>query len=248
MALLSFEGVGKRYRRGRSEVVVLDEVWWTVDPGDWIGVWGERRTGKSTLLELAAGIELADSGVVRLDGNDLAGQSRLARARLLRTDVGLACAPTHDLWEATRRKRVVEHVALPLQASGWVGTEAAAAARRMLARVGAAHCAELRTYELSLGERTRVGLARALIREPRLLLVDEPAATPSPGEQDEIHELLFSLARETGLTMIVASEEPAMLRGATRIVSLDNGQLLTTDEPGTVVPFPNAGRRESPAS
>ncbi len=137
---------------------------------------------------------------------------------------------------------------MPLLASGWVMKDAAPVARRMLARVGAAHCAELRTHELALGERTRVSLARALIREPRLLLVDEPGASPSPGEQDEIRELLASFARMSGLTMIVASEEPAMLVGAKRIVSLDDGRLLTTDQPGSVVAFPTAGRRESPAS
>ena len=237
MALLSFEGVGKRYRYGRREVVVLDDVWLEVDAGDHLAVWAGRRAGKSTLLRVAAGIELADTGVVRFDGRILAELPRIARERLLRDEIGVV-ATSLDGWDGGRLTRVVEYLAVSLLADGWTSRHAAARARAVLERVGAAQCADLRPGELSLGERTRVAIARGLIQEPRLLLVDEPAATPSPGEQGEIRDLLRSLGRSGELTLIVASEEPAILRGARRVVSLSDGRVLTADRPGAVVAFP----------
>ena len=247
VALISFEGVGKRYRYGRREVVVLDDVWLEVDAGHHVSVLAGRRAGKSTLLRVAGGIELADTGVVRFDGRDLAALPANERTRLLRDDIGFV-ATSMDGWDGDRRMRVEEHVAVPLLADGWTNREALAAARTALERVSAAPCADLRPPELSLGERTRVAIARGLVREPRLLLVDEPAGTSSPGEQDEIRELLHSLRGENGLTLMVASEDPAALLGAGRMMSLSDGRVLTTDRPGEVVPFPDANRRrESPA-
>lgn len=248
MALLSFEGAGKRYRHGRREVMVLDDVWLEVYAGDHVALWGERRAGKSTLLHLAAGIQLADTGIVRFAGRDLAELPAIERTQLLRDEIGFV--PTSlDRWDGSRGMRVVEHVAVPLLADGWTGREAVAMARPMLEQVGAAHCADVQLGELSLGERTHVGIARGLIRQPRLLLVDEPAATSSPGEQDEIRDLLRSLGRTKELTLVVASEEPAVLLGAGRVVSLSGGRVRTSDRSGTVVAFPEpGGRRESPAS
>jgi ABC-type polar amino acid transport system ATPase subunit len=123
-------------------------------------------------------------------------------------------------------------------------------AREELDRLGAADCAEAVPLELSPGEATRVALARALIRGPRLLLVDEPPIAPSPTEWDEIRALLRSLAGESNLALIVASEEVSALRGATRAVSIGDGRLVSSDRPGTVVPFPGerTARTERPAS
>lgn len=246
MALLSLEGVSKRYRRGRREVLVLDDVWLRVDAGDHVAVWGERRAGKSTLLRLAAGIELPDEGIARFDGRSLAELSASERTCLLRDTIGFVAAPV-GAWDENRRMRVLDYVAVPLLADGWTpGRDAAALARSALERVGVPHCGDLHPGELSLGERTRVAIARALIREPRLLLIDEPAATPSPSEQDEIRALLRSLAHGEDLTLVVASQEPAILRGAGRVVSVSDGRVLTSERPGTVLSLREAARRREP--
>lgn len=239
MALLSLEQVSKRHRSGRREVVVLGEVSLEVDSGDYVGVWGAPRSGKSSLLRLAAGIEEPDDGRVCFEGRDLARLSARQRALLLRRSIGYVSTPLDAAaWNAGRCDRVLDHVAEPLLGDRRRPSETRVAARQALERVGASSCAHASTNELSMGERTRVSLARAIVRKPQLLLVDEPAAMPSPGERDEIRQLLRSLAAEEQITLIVASQDTGALRGARRLLSIGDGRLLTTDRAGVVVPFP----------
>jgi putative ABC transport system ATP-binding protein len=237
MPLLSFEHVSKHYSQGRRDIVVLDDVSFEIDAGDFIGVWGMRRSGKSTLLRVAAGVESPNEGTVRFDGQDVTRMSAGQRARLLRGAIGLACTDRRY----ARNQRVVDHVALPLVSDGASFRQATLAARRTLDRVGAADSADAFVGWLSPGEQVRVGIARTLIHQPRLLLVDEPALTPSPGERDELYRLLRSLAADLGTTLLVASEDTFALRGAPRMMAIADGHLRSTDRPGQLVRFP--GRR-----
>jgi putative ABC transport system ATP-binding protein len=239
MSLLSLENVVKRYRCGARELVIFDGVSVAVERGDLVAVWGERRSGKSTLLRLAAGIERPDSGVVRFDGRDIASMSADERAGLLLREIGLVSTPL-DLggMRSARSAAVLDLVALPLIFDGHSYIEAAAAARHALATCGASDCAHAAPGELKAEERTRVALARALVREPRLLLVDEPSVTQSPGARDEIRGLLRQLVAEREIAMVVASEEVAMLAGSPRVLSVGDGKVLSSERPGLVVPFP----------
>jgi putative ABC transport system ATP-binding protein len=239
MSLLSLEDVVKRYRCGARELVIFDGVSLTVESGDLVAVWGERRSGKSTLLRLAAGIERPDAGVVRFDGRDIASMSADERAGLLLREIGLVSTPL-DLGglRSARSEIVLDLVALPLIFDGHSRLHAAAAARHTLAICGAGDCAHAAPYELKAEERTRVALARALVRQPRLLLVDEPAVTQSPGERDSIRRLLHRLTRDLHVSMVVVSEEVKMLAGAPRVLSVGDGQLASSERLGTVVPFP----------
>jgi putative ABC transport system ATP-binding protein len=235
VALLSFERVSKRYLDlGVHEQVVLDDVSFEIEPGTSVGIWGPRRSGKSTLLRIAAGIELPDAGVVRFEGRDITRLSDRGRAQLVRTKIGLAPSS----WRETRNVRVVEHVALPLLSSGASMREASVRARAALERVAATSRADAPIFELSPGERTRVAIARGLVRDPALLLVDEPALTPSPTERDELYALLRSLVGERGLTVVVASEDLAAIRTARHAMTISDGAVRTAQRAGRVVPFP----------
>jgi len=235
MALLSFEEVSKRYLDlGVREHVVLDAVSFEIEAGTSVGIWGPRRSGKSTLLRLAAGIELPDAGAVRFEGRDITRFSDRERARLMRTKIGLAPSS----WRETRNVRAVEHVALPLLSAGASMREASIRARVTIERVGATSRADAQLFELSPGERTRIAIARGLVRDPALLLVDEPALTPSPTERDELYALLRSLAGERGLTVVVASEELAAVRTARHAMTISDGSVRTSQRAGRVVPFP----------
>jgi putative ABC transport system ATP-binding protein len=234
MSLLSLEGVCKRYLDGRREIAVLDDVSFEVEERDFVGIWGRRRSGKSTLLQVAAGREFPDEGSVSFDGEDIAGMSSNGRARLRRHGgIGLLSPD----WRPGRNRPVVEHVALPLLSEGLSLHQARAPAWGALQRVGIAGYAHLPTDRLSQGERIRVALAQILVREPRVLFIDEPAVLLRPSEGVELYELLHSLGRGSSLAVVIASEDVAPLRKAQRMFSIDSGRLRAMDRPGTLVQF-----------
>lgn len=239
--LLAFEEVTKRAADvGGRFAPILDAISFEVDHGETVGLWGMRRSGKSTLLRIAAGVEPPDAGTVRFAGRDLTQLSRGEVARLLRSSIGLASTEAY----MTRNDVVVDHVALPALSLGMTLREAQVAAREALERVGAAHRADTRMGDLSPGERTRVAIARALVRNPLLLLVDEPGSTPSPADRDEIYALLRALGRDPALTLIVASEDVAAIRTARRAMTLGDGELRSSERGGQLLRFP--GQRVNP--
>jgi putative ABC transport system ATP-binding protein len=235
MSLLALKHVSKRHADGRKHITVLEDVSLEVDEGDFVGVWGIRRSGKTTLLQIAAGRVPPDDGEVWFDGQNVTRMSPDARAKLHRHNgIGLLSPD----WRAERNKPAVEHVALPLLSDGMSLREARGPAWRALERVGVANCGYMPTCRLSHGERARVSLARTLVHDPRLLLVDEPAVLLRPSEGVELYELLRSLGRDGMLAIVIASEDIAPIRKAKRIMSIDSGRLRSMDQPGILVQFP----------
>ncbi len=240
MSVLSLEKVCKRYPDGRREMSVLHNVSFEVNEGDFIGVWGMRRSGKSTLLRVAAGREPPDEGLVCFDGDEILRMSPDRRARLQRNGgIGLLAAD----WRPTRNKPVVEHVALPLLSEGISLREARRPAWAALERVGIADCAHVLADRLSNNQRVRVALAQALVRQPRVLLVDEPAVFMRPSEGVEFYSLLCSLGRDLSLALVIASEDIAPIRTARRMFSIDSGSLRAMEEQGTLVQFPERAQQ-----
>ncbi len=214
MALLELECVSKRYGAGAR--VALDGVSLVVEPGEMVAVWGERRSGRSTLLRVAAGIELADSGVVRFEGRDLAskGAARLGGAmgycrKTFRVSAGATVI--EQLTTGQMARRVPRETAI---LRGWQALE----------RVGVKRCGKMRTGELSVGEIARVSIARGLCSEPRLLVIDEPTIGVELGERDGILEVLRSLA-DDGVTVLSSTGEGTGVLGADRVLSLSKGRL-----------------------
>ncbi len=237
MALLSFERVHTSYQDGRRELVVLDGVSFEIEADDFVGIWGMRRSGKSTLLRLAAGLELAQRGCVRFDGVDLASISGQRRAALLR-DGGIGLVLTDR--RPALNERAIELVALPLLAGGASLREARMPALRALDRTGALMCAEYPVAGLARDDLIRVMLAQALVHRPRLLLVDEPAAFLNMREAAETYKLLRSIGSEAGVALVIASEELAPLHGASRMMSIGGGEVRLMDREAEIVSFPGS--------
>jgi putative ABC transport system ATP-binding protein len=235
MTLLALRDVSKRYLDGIREKLVIEHVSLEVDAGEIVGVLASRRAGKTTLLRLAAGIELPDGGAVCWEGRDLACFSPRERARLLRRD-GIALA--HGDWNQRSATSVLAHVAMPLYSMGAVGEEAEDGALRALEAAGSQHLAHMRTSQLGMSERLHVELARALVHEPRLLLIDEPAVLSRVSEASALYTLLHSLPKRHGLALLIASEELTALRSCKRVLNLANGGLHSTDERRKVLAFP----------
>lgn len=240
MTLLSLAGVTKRYARGYRQVDALAGVDLDVERGDFVAIWGGSRSGKTTLLRVAAGIEAPDAGSVTYDGDDLATRSRRARARLLLTDIGC-------VWQTgriTRGLSVLDHVALP-RFKERTHAQARREAHELLERVGAQQTAHARWHELTDGERTRVALAHALIRRPRLLLADEPTANLNMIEREQVLGVLRSVADEAGVAIVMTAPDAPNLLQSHRLMSLDGGRLIKprSEQRGTLIDFPRTSER-----
>lgn len=243
MTLLALTDVTKRIHDGAKETVVLDRVSVDIEQGEVVGIYGERRAGKSTLLKVMAGIESPDEGSVCFAGKDLGKCSVDARARMWRHR-GVALVRC-DWRPLLGNQPALEYVALALTASGITLAEAEAIARSVLDRVGASAWAHLATDRLSLNERVRVELAHAIVREPRLLLVDEPAVLIDAGASRELYALLRSLAKGSRMALAIASEDTTPLLGVDRAMRISDGHLRTTDSRKRVVAFPDRRSRSS---
>jgi putative ABC transport system ATP-binding protein len=215
---------------------VLGGVSFALGPGASLGVYGQRRSGKSTLLRLAVGLELPDEGNVRFDGRALASMSSGERTRLLRGPIALLTAAG---WLPSPGETVMDHVAMSAGSAGLSLREARRRALAALDRAGVAGAsAEEMTVSLAPDTRARVMLARALVRQPRLLAVDEPAPLPALLERERFCALLREVTRERSIALLVASEELSALQGIASLASLSAGELCSTEDRGTVVEFP----------
>jgi predicted ABC-type transport system involved in lysophospholipase L1 biosynthesis ATPase subunit len=237
MTLLSLANVTQRFPAGREDIVALDDLSLTVNDGDFIGIHGERRSGKSTLLRIAAGWEEPNHGSVVFAGRDLWALADGARAKLRRRH-GVGLISGH--WRPTANKPALRHVQEALVCSGLSLREAQAPALLALERVGLARCAYAPSNRLSHGDLIRLALAQRLAHCPRMLLVDEPAVLLRPSEAAEFYELLESLGQDPDVALVIASEELTPLRNAQRILSLHNGALRSMDMPsGRILEFPD---------
>jgi ABC-type multidrug transport system ATPase subunit len=233
MSLLELEHVGKVYLRGARKRVALRDVSLRIEAGEHVAVWGQRRSGRSTLLRIAAGVETVEEGVVRFQGRDLHGPG----GQELRSGVSY-CRKTFSPVDG--RYVLDQLVNSQLTCSG-SASSARSLAHGALERAGAEGCAGLRASELDGAEAIRVAIARSLTHEPLLLVIDEPTLGVRILERDSILELLHSLARE-GIAVLTSAEDTSSLMGADRALGLSDGELIG-EQPrslATVVSLPRS--------
>ncbi len=237
---LALEQVSKSYWRGPHETVVLREISLSVYAGECVAVWGQRGSGKTTLLKVAAGLEAPGGGAVKFKGGDLRAFSRGELVRLLREEIGWARRTGPESGEL----EMLDYVALPLLKRQTLrrARERSAAA---LARVGVAECAKGRWEDLTDGERTLVSIAHAMVRQPSLLVVDDPTANLDVLQREEVMGLLRNTAEQDWLGVLITVPDMPSMVHAHRIGSLSDGRLLVPSggaERDNVVEFPLRGR------
>jgi ABC-type multidrug transport system ATPase subunit len=216
MSLLELDGACKSYGRGAYARVVLRSISFELDAGELVGVWGLRRSGRSTLLRVAAGVEAPDTGAVRLAGCDLAARG----GDLARGAIGY-CVRTMRPAEGGL---VLEQLVVDQLTRGVAAVVAGDRARVALERVGASACAALRPGELDGTDSVRVAIARVLARRPKLLVIDDPVLGVELMERDSILRLLRSLA-DDGIAVLMSASQATGLAGADRALSLSGGEL-----------------------
>lgn len=230
MSLLALERISRRRGQDPHEHVVLRDVSFELDAGELVAVWGLRHSGRSTLLRIAAGIEPPDAGVVRFDGRDLARPGGDA--------LGSGIGYCRRAPRGVEARGVLDDLMVSQLAHGIPQPLARKRSWAALERAGASDCAAHRSRELNGSEAMRVALARALVLEPSLLVIDEPTEGVDLLERDPILGLLRSLADE-GTAILMATGDSAALSGSDRALSLADGELRGSAVPelAAVVPL-----------
>jgi putative ABC transport system ATP-binding protein len=218
---VELSGVVKSYREGESERVVLRAVDLSVTPGEIVVLLGRSGSGKSTLLNLMSGIDRPTSGIVRVEGEDVAALSETARTRLRRRRIGFI----FQFYNLIPTLTVEENLRLPLELNGVDGTTGRTRALDLLGEVGLADRAASFPDRLSGGEQQRVAVARALVHEPALVLADEPTGNLDAESARQVLALLAGLARREGKTVIAASHSDEVAALADRVFMLADGRL-----------------------
>jgi ABC-type lipoprotein export system ATPase subunit len=237
-ALLRIREVSKAYPDGGGKIAVFDKASLEMTAGAHVGLYGRRRSGKSTLLRIAAGIERPDAGSVVFDGEGLNRISGSEHARLLRSR--LAYIAVAD-WRPNPGESIAQHLAISLGGDGRTVREAERRALRELDLVGVgAVQAHSFATRLSMIDRMRVMLARALAREPSLIVIDDPVVTSSAIERDNLYRLLRTVARERGAALLVASDDLPALQGFDVFMSISAREICSSEGTATIVPFPTS--------
>ena len=212
-------GLGKTVDNGGEPLTILQDISFSVMPGETVAIVGASGSGKSTLLGLLAGLDEPSSGEVRLDGETLNALSEDQRARLRGRLLGFVFQSFQLLPSLT----ALENVMLPLELAGVAkGSELA---RTWLERVGLAHRLQHYPKHLSGGEQQRVALARAFAPNPRLVLADEPTGNLDAATGQQIIELMFDLNARQGTTLLLVTHDEAIAARCGRILRIQSGRL-----------------------
>ncbi len=213
--------VRKTYRKGDTEIRAVDGVSLEIGMGESLAIVGRSGSGKSTLMSLIGCIDIPTSGEVAFRDRHIESMSDRERSRLRNRSIGFVFQSFHLIPELT----VEKNVETPLLYSGLPESGWPEAVRRSLASVGLESRATHLPSELSGGEAQRVAIARALVREPELVLADEPTGNLDSATEAEIADLLFSLTRE-GRTLVLITHDDSLSRRASRRVELRDGRLV----------------------
>jgi ABC-type lipoprotein export system ATPase subunit len=218
-ALIHLDNVSKTYSRQGVPVQALHGVDLTIAPGEFVAVMGRSGSGKSTLLHILGLLDAEYDGIYRLSGHVVSGLSADELSPIRNREIGFVFQQFHLLPQLS----IVENVALPALYAGRPRQESVATARRRLEQMGLEHRLEHRPTEISIGQKQRAAIARALVNEPKVILADEPTGALDSKTAKEILAILGELNRE-GATLVLVTHDPEVGAVARRVVRIVDGQ------------------------
>jgi len=213
--------VTKDYPKGRETVHALRGVDVEIPDGEWLAIQGPTGHGKSTLLQILGGLDRPTSGSVDFDGRDLARTREAEMTKVRANSIGFIFQ-TFNLIPTLSAQENVETALVPLGVSG---ASRRARAAEALNSLGLGDRLRHLPTELSGGQQQRVAIARALVKEPKVLLADEPTGNLDEDTRDEIIGLLEKLWQDNGLTMVIVTHDTSIARRAQRLGTMRNGKL-----------------------
>ncbi|NND59309.1 MAG: ABC transporter ATP-binding protein [Gammaproteobacteria bacterium] len=225
-SLVEINAVSKIYKRGAERLTVLDKLSLSVPRGDFVALMGPSGSGKTTLLNLIGGIDRPDGGSIVVSDRRIDKLSDRALAHWRSRHVGFVFQMFNLLPVLTAER----NVELPLLLTGMNGRQRRERARTALSLVGLQDRFTHKPAQLSGGQEQRVGIARAIVTDPEILLCDEPTGDLDRQSGDEVLDLLVALNESQGKTIIMVTHDPVAAERAKRIVHLDKGRLSSVSE------------------
>ena len=208
-----------------GDLTILSDITFNVKPGESVAIVGASGSGKSTLLSLLAGLDVASSGSITLDGDALEQLDEEGRAALRAQKVGFV----FQSFMLVQSLSALENVMLPAELANQ--NDAKDQALALLEKVGLSHRVEHYPSQLSGGEQQRVAIARAFIGTPQILFADEPSANLDSKNGKMIEELLFELNQQQGTTLVLVTHDEALAQRCDRILHIEGGSLTELSEP-----------------
>ena len=222
MALVELRGVSKSFRKGDETITPLDDISMDIEMGEFISLMGPSGTGKSTLLNLVSGIDRPDTGTITVDGTDVTKLSRTQLADWRAANLGYVFQ-THNLIPVLTAYENVELPTLLLKLSS---SQRRQRVELALEAVGLIDRASHYPRQLSGGQEQRVGIARAIVAHPKVVVADEPTGSLDAETSEQVQVLLQRLNRELNITMLMVTHDIDVASIASKQLVLNRGKFL----------------------
>lgn len=232
MNIIDVQNLIKRVTTSEAELTILDDINFSVKPGESVAIVGASGSGKSTLLSLLAGLDLPTEGHISLDGQLLQDMDEEERAALRGSSVGFI----FQSFMLVQSLTALENVMLPAELAGH--NDAKKLALSWLDKVGLQSRANHFPNQLSGGEQQRVAIARAFITQPKILFADEPSANLDSKNGAMIENLLFELNQAVGSTLVLVTHDQLLAQRCERLLRMVDGQI--TDESAKPLDSPHS--------
>ena len=221
--ILYINKLSKIYQKGAVEIPAVRDVSFEVPRGSYLSIVGKSGSGKSTLLNLVGGLDSPTSGTIHFNGKDLGKMSRYQLALHRRLGVGMI----FQSFNLLPRRTALENIILPLTFAGVPRRRRKPRAKKLLEQVGLGERIDHFSTELSGGEAQRVAIARALANEPEMILADEPTGNLDSSTAGEIIDLLVSLNKDKGLTILMVTHDKETADAVSdSIITLKDGSII----------------------